>query len=522
MLDAPPLRADAPHADWLRQFRQRHGRPPTVLHIGNIAGNAYLNAKMLNAAGVDSDVICYDYYHIMGCPEWDEADYHGDLRNQFYPAWEEVDLRGFSRPMWFAQGPQLTCLAYLKARRAGRDEEARGLWRLLSWERRAACALMRHEPLPPALPAPDPLPRHCRVWRWLAGMLWPGPRPRPPQEAAAPPALPDRVRDLRQAFQEAFTERTDDLVSDDFAYIENNIPLWQDALRYYDLVVGYATDGVYPLAAGFPYLAFEHGTIRNIPFEANQLGRLCALTYRLARRSFITNADNHVAARRLGLDDFRFLPHPINETVAPAVDGATLRADLRRRLRADFLVFHPSRQHWTAERHPDWEKANDVLIEGFARFCHEVCPRAGAVFVDWGRTVEASRRLLAERGVADRVLWIEPQPHSRMLSYIQATDLVADQFFLGAFGSTTPKALMLGRPAMLYLDESRHAWCLPVLPPILNARTPVQVFEGLARLYRDPAYARDLAVAGPRWYRAYHSNEVIVETFLTAIREVVA
>jgi hypothetical protein len=522
MFDAPPLTIDPQHGAWLHQFRQRHGRPPAVLHIGNIAGNAYLNAKMLNAAGVDSDVLCYDYYHIMGCPEWEEADFTGDLRDQFFPAWEQVDLHGFSRPLWFAQGPQLTCLAYLQARRAGRDEQALRLWQLLEWERIAGCADSRKEALPPTPPSPGPLPRHARLWRWLAKQLWPAPPLRPPRAATALPAFDDRARTLERAFRGAFADRADSLVPEDFGCIQDNLPAWHEALRYYDLVVGYATDGVYPLVAGWPYLAFEHGTIRNIPFEANQVGRLCALTYRLARRAFITNADNHVAARRLGLDNFRFLPHPINETVAPAVDGAVLRADLRRRLRADFLVFHPSRQHWTSERHPDWEKANDVLIEGFARFVHEVCPRAGAVFVSWGKTVEASRALLAERGVADRVLWIEPQPHPRMMSYIQATDLVADQFFLGAFGSTTPKALMLGRPAMLYLDAARHAWCLPVLPPVLNARTPTQVFEGLARLYRDPGYARRLATEGPRWYRAYHSNAIIVDTFLAAIREVIA
>ena len=58
---------------WLGRFRERNGRAPTVLHIGNIANAAYLNARMLNEVRIDCDVLCYEYFHIMGCPEWESA-----------------------------------------------------------------------------------------------------------------------------------------------------------------------------------------------------------------------------------------------------------------------------------------------------------------------------------------------------------------------------------------------------------------------------------------------------------------
>ena len=54
-------------------------------------------------------------------------------------------------------------------------------------------------------------------------------------------------------------------------------PRWAKLFAHYDLVCGYATDGMYPmLVGGVPYVAFEHGTIRNIPFEPTPQGRLCA------------------------------------------------------------------------------------------------------------------------------------------------------------------------------------------------------------------------------------------------------
>ena len=34
--------------DWLKRFKARNGRQARVLHIGNIANNAYNNSKLMN------------------------------------------------------------------------------------------------------------------------------------------------------------------------------------------------------------------------------------------------------------------------------------------------------------------------------------------------------------------------------------------------------------------------------------------------------------------------------------------
>ena len=60
---------------WFRDFARQKARPLRVLHVGN---NAYLNAQFLRRAGVDCHVLCYDYYHMMATPEWEEADVEGD------------------------------------------------------------------------------------------------------------------------------------------------------------------------------------------------------------------------------------------------------------------------------------------------------------------------------------------------------------------------------------------------------------------------------------------------------------
>jgi glycosyltransferase involved in cell wall biosynthesis len=118
--------------EWLGRFREAHSRSPRVLHIGNIANNAYNNAKIMNAAGLDCDVLCFNSYHVMGTPEWDDADLRATPEDQFNPDWRQV-VR-FARPRWFAQGDLHTCLSYLLARRKGNALEASLLWYRLSVE----------------------------------------------------------------------------------------------------------------------------------------------------------------------------------------------------------------------------------------------------------------------------------------------------------------------------------------------------------------------------------------------------
>src|SRR5206468_8911521 len=73
-----------------------------VLHIGNIANNAYNNAKFLRRQGVDASVLVYDYTHVMGQPEWEDAVFEQPV-DEYHPRWDEVNLNGFRRPEWFHQ-----------------------------------------------------------------------------------------------------------------------------------------------------------------------------------------------------------------------------------------------------------------------------------------------------------------------------------------------------------------------------------------------------------------------------------
>lgn len=473
---------------WLADFHKRNGRAPAVLHIGNIANAAYLNASMMNALGLDCDLLCYDYYHIMGCPEWESAAFDStQIADQARPKWSEIDLNGFERPRWFAQGSIGSCLDYLIVRRTP-GADANTLWERLAFEREGA---------------------------QLDGDS--------DGEIVSQVDLRARRSALAVAFAADFPLRRDQLHEDElighFALVDRYFARLQHLLSLYDVVVGYATDGILPLAVGKrPYISYEHGTIRALPFEDSTAGRLCALTYSRADITIITNCDAVTAAEKLNILDYRFVPHPINENVPTQARSAGLRQELRERLGTDFIIFHPSRQHWGPERHPSWEKGNDIFLKGFARFVKEDSPAAAAVLVDWGITADASKSLIADLGIADRVIWVSPQNASGMASYIQATEVLADQFFLGAWGSTMPRALYFGTPAMLYVNEKVHEWCFSEMPPIVNVRTSEEVHKGLRSLL-DVEYRHEVVRRARRWYDKYHSNQIVADGLVEAVKD---
>ena len=128
--------------------------------------------------------------------------------------------------------------------------------------------------------------------------------------------------------------------------------------------------------------------------------------------------------------------------------------------------------------------------------------------------------MLSKMQIADRVHWIDPVPGPALARYMAATEVVADQFYLGAFGAITPRALCLGTPPLLHLDEAGHRWAFPETPPVMNASMPEEIAAVLTRGYDDRAWLRDLGRRGRDWYARCHSNDVVRRALLDTYADV--
>jgi hypothetical protein len=544
------IRLSLANGEWLARFRRAYGRAPRMLHIGNIANNAYNNAKLLNDAGLDCDVACYDYYHIMGCPEWEDADFDGEPKDHFHPDWDLIDLKGFVRPAWFSQGPLEHCIAYLDHTRAGRSASAVAeRWQL---------ALANHtvsqlgDSPPPAAKRVilRARVRQNRVARVLRGLLHdPNVLTRIDQqlhgknERTSPAwnfgtvalALPlvaaaaalrlvmlplamrptrdtdveRRIKEIAAAFRAAFPDRADPLTSVDLLHYRHVLPLWCTLFRHYDIVQGYSTDPVLPMLANKPYFAFEHGTLRDIPFEPSNIGRATAIAYHLARHVFVTNFDCQDNARHLAGDRFTLINHPYDEDHGIDVAGwESLRAQLCAELDADFIFFFPTRQDWVpGTGYAD--KANEVFLRAFATLRRRGF-RVGMVACRWGANVSQSVELLDALGCSRNVRWCEPMPMVKFERMAKACHCVVDQFKLGAFGGVMFKAMAVGSPICTYLDEQRIRRQYPESPPVINCRTEVEIVDRLATLLADRSQIDALGTGGRAWMKRFHAKDAVV------------
>jgi glycosyltransferase involved in cell wall biosynthesis len=551
--------------EWLQCYAQARGRPLRVLHIGNIANNAYNNAKIQRRFGIDADVLCHNYYHIMACPEWEDADYAGDVGDPFFPDWSAVDLRGFQRPRWFAQGPIDTCVRYLLAHVEASSARDRR-WRLLCFERWLACgtderltqaekqalAALR-DARPASLRSSGSFAKRLAAWRACLGLAAASLRPGGSfvERLAAWWAclglvavvnrhytrsfLRDAIARGRRSldlFERWFGKRVVPLLRGDphfkLELLDTPLPevkayvraFWHPLLKvlfsHYDVIQAYATYTIMPYVAGRrDYLAYEHGTIRRIPFEETAEGRLCATTYHTAATVLVTNSDNLTAVEKLEFPASKVvcLPHAFDSdkldrfaksfTSAGKPDGAP-------------VFLSPTRQHWVGED-PGWAKGNDRVIRAL-RLLRDRGMACHLRLVDWGNDVGATRRLIAELGLTDAVAWIPPMKKRELWAQYLEAVAVIDQFIVPAIGGVTFEAMMLGRRVITAIDLEQTRRFFGEPPPVFPCVTTEEIAEAMAHVIADPADAGGRGAANREWMQKHHSARRIVEIQIEAYR----
>jgi glycosyltransferase involved in cell wall biosynthesis len=265
--------------------------------------------------------------------------------------------------------------------------------------------------------------------------------------------------------------------------------------------------------------------MRTLPFENTVQGRLLNLAYRTADACVITNPDVVSSAKRLGLRDYRFIPHPIDELkYSPLPNGSetTIRRELRRATGAELVFLCPTRHEWSKAFD---SKRSDRVIRAFSRYLADPShPKAALVLCRWGRDVRASERLIADLGIAESVVWKPPMHKTRLRDYYRSCDVVLDQFneSVGTFGTVTAEGLSCALPVIMYFNSKVHEWCLPEMPPIQSALTEEEIAARLSELAVDPERRRAIGEASRRWIMKWHGWERCAREHQQLHRDVLA
>ena len=459
---------------WLQAFEESHGRPLRVLHVGNVAGNAYLNAKFLRAAGAECHVLAYDYYYPIGTPEWED---------------------GVPRPDWFVQGPLPRSAKYLNALLDERRLAARFHWLLLGRAARLGRlemddslggwhSLTRRVAFLRRRVAFALRVRRSLIWNWYLrciGLRITSGLRRLRLLAARRPGRADQValrlvaqHEIADEFRRVFPSRTDVLTLEEIGQWQFNLEYWQGLLDRYDIVQGYGTDVIRPFVAGKrPYLGYEHGTLRDFTMGDDVTHRLTALAYRSADHVFITNGDCLAYAEKLGINRRSPMIHPVDVERHRRDLGGRVAA-IREAVQADILLLCPLRHDWVI-------KGTDVHLRALpmirdAHPGHSVA----LVLCDWGAQVAESKQLIADLGCTDSVRWLPALGRDDLIAYVRAADVVLDQIALPHFGATAPQALAAGAPVVMSYRPESTAWIVDEPAPILSAFDPTDVAEAVS------------------------------------------
>jgi glycosyltransferase involved in cell wall biosynthesis len=487
----------------------------SVLHIGNILNNGYLHCKYLRKRGVLSDSLNVDYRHCQGQPEWAEV-YLKEPVDEFNPDWSRLDLGGFKRPDWFYDVAlnEISDLAN-RLNSLSKDGEkidiqprpARNMWE----KARPFIGTALEKYVRPLLPGP--VDRLC--WKFKARSL---------RNAGITITEEDRKalgENLIAQYKQAYPDRLPTLSVEDVNYWLPRGVAYTPMLRRYPLIQAYSLDPMYVLLGnpGQPFICYEHGTMREFPFEDSARGRLYSLCLKKAEKIIITNADCISSAKRLNLNNYVFIPHIIDDDLLKP-EESPLRAKMLKETGSEFIFVAPSRHHWKhcpPGLENSWFKRNDILIRGLAKlFQRRASLKVLIIFFEWGQEVKLSKDLIRDCGFEDRVRWEPIQSKPAMKEFYNAADIILDQFNhgIGTFGAVVPEAMACAKPVLLNYKKELHTWCYPELPPALDAPDEDAIVKHLQELLDAPTYRQEIGQAGRQWFEKYHSSRVVIDRLI--------
>jgi hypothetical protein len=520
--------------NWLNNFVAKYKRKPRVLHIGNIANNAYNNAKILNQAGLECDVLCYNYYHMMACPEWEDAIIERDYGSDFRPNWSSAGIKNFKRPTWFVQGPLLLCLKYLIEKK--NRINAKSLELVISQINQTRNILFLFLPIGYFL---------YKFWHVIKFLLIRIKRIRIIWiiKVITSNLLTSIISkfiylilnanflnifknlnlfkksnanlyyDEVKIFKDLNRELSIEFKKENFPKIKKYyyfnfllINKFTQLFSHYDFIIAYSTDPIIPLICKKPYFSFEHGTLRNIPYEKNDRAKLTSLAYRKSIHTFVTNFDCKESANYLTKGRFTIINHPFDEDnkKIPHYNINEMRKNLLTLLDSDFLFFHPTRHDWLKKNGKGYaDKANDKFLRVFIKLRKQGL-RIGLITCDWGENVIESKEILSN--FKKHVYWEKPFNILKFKLMCNISDVVVDQFKLGSFGGVVFKALATGTPVLTYLNKKQIHKQFKLTPPVINCKNEKEIEKEIKKIFKNVLLLKDLGSKSEKWIKKYHGK----------------
>lgn len=411
-----------------------------ILHIGNIANNAYLAAKSERKVGIESHVMNLEYTHIMGSPEWEHCRLERKQSEHFSENFSDCNC-GFVRPKWFHSGSA--------------TKAVRSIYSELT--------------LVPSIEVAETVAYQVQLRKQmrsvsstLVSVFWKLLRP------IGRRLIPIRFRAKTIG---SIIHKLRKMTQVDF------LPLFSkfDIVNFYGSSPYLLANLDIPKDLETKFVSTEHGTLRDYIYAKYPLSIETKLGYEKSDVIFVTNQDCLPSARNMPVPIVIPMPHPINDDNLN--DFRKLREFELHNVRNNVLI--PSRHSISLDI--DRGKGNEViyqLIKEVAKYSYGL----KFTLIAWGDNVEGAQELLRDEERVGIVEWIDVLSRPLLKERMAKSLCVLDQFKIEAYGAVTADAIGLGVPVITAHncenDISYFGTCAPIFP----ARNSVEVLETILEI----------------------------------------
>ncbi len=169
----------------------------------------------------------------------------------------------------------------------------------------------------------------------------------------------------------------------------------------------------------------------------------------------------------------------------------------------DFVVFHHCRHEWKSVPKENLAyKANNHLIEGFAKFVRKHRCKPLLVLCEYGTDVSHSKKLIQDLGITEFVYWLPVLPRKELMLCLTLADIGVGELGRSWFSySVIFEFMTMGVPVVHNRDERLYKD--KVLYPMFCVKSASDVCNVLRHFVESPEHFKDVGLAGKRWFKTF-------------------
>lgn len=430
-----------------------------ILHIGNIANNAYIFSHLLQDKGVNSCAISPNYHHIMGYPIWENKEMVLDEADHFFPKINREELDQFP---WFSSGTWKECFQKITSYLEGSHSET------IVFSQSALSVEKLHRRMLKKLrsTAKKQLPNFLQVW--VANNL---------------------IHRIRTIQERGFLKKFDELF---------------DVIIFY----GPSTNLIAKKRVNAYKIGLEHGTLREYIFAPFKRSKDSKLGYINSDMIFVTNQDSLPSIEKLNYPESNVvcIPHPNLDQKFPDLRAARLMQ--KKEINENPRILIPARH--TYGNAVDMGKGTEVILAAVIELINKF-PHIIVEFIEWGNDVAASKKFLDDNcDSALNIEWSKLKSRPLLRKSMASASVVIDQMKIQAYGALTADSLGLGIPVITAHsctnDVNFFGSCAPVLP----ASSQSEIVQQVSSILSAPEQFESNLLKNVTWYDQNLSSEVLL------------